>query len=152
MASYFVIYSENDKEKVEDLTTGLTRGINNVTLKSFNKDQDQINELTKKSIIDCDFFVCCLSKNSSQLLLNIAKFARCIARKEVWAYFIPNCDQKEFLKDEELRFFDQKSNIFESIENIKEVKIFLMHSLIFTFTQITGLYFYRLNQKLQKEN
>jgi len=123
MASYFVIYSENDKEKVEDLT----RSINNVTLESFDKDQDQINELTKKSIIDCDFFVCCLSENSSQLLLNIAKFARCIARKEVWAYFIPNCDQKEFLKDEELRFFDQNSKTFEwhlTFEKIKEVKIF----------------------------
>ena len=117
MASYFVICSENDKEKIEYLS----RSINNVTLESFDKDQDQINELTKKSIIDCDFFVCCLSENSSQLLLNIAKFARCIARKEVWAYFI---DPKEFLKDEELSFFEQKSNIFESIENIKEVKIF----------------------------
>jgi len=123
MASYFVIYSENDKKTIEDLT-----GINNRHLKSFNQDQDQIDEPTKKSITDCDFFVCCLSKNSSQLLLDIAKFARREA-KEVWAYFIS--DPKEFLKDEELNFFDQ---------NIIEVKIFKIYSLIFTITQIIWVY------------
>ncbi len=35
MASYLVIYSENDKEKVEDLTKGISRSINNVTLKKY---------------------------------------------------------------------------------------------------------------------
>ncbi len=107
MASYFVIYSESDEGEVLKLIGDIK-----VTRISLKENQDQIDEETKKQIIKCNVFVCFLSKNSSQLLLDIAKFARREA-KEVWAYFIS--DPKEFLKDEELNFFDQ---------NIIEVKIF----------------------------
>ncbi len=112
MASYFVIYSENDKKKVEDLT----RSINNVTLKSF--DQNQIDDETKRLIIECKFFICCLSKNSSQLLLDIAKFARCIARKEIYTHFI---GPENNLNNEDRSFFDQTTR--KSIKDIVQIKV-----------------------------
>ena len=117
MASYFVIYSKSDEEEV----LGLTRDIKNVTRKSLDQNQDQIDEPTKLLIIKCSVFVCFLTKNSSQLLLNLAKFARCIARKKIYRHFI---GEEEFLNDEEQSFFEQKTIKFESIENIEQVKIF----------------------------
>jgi len=116
MASYVVIYSKSDEKEVLDLT----QGINNVTLKSFDQNQNQVDEPTKSLIIDCNFFVCCLSKNSSQLLLDIAKFARCIARKEIYMHFI---GPQRILNNEDQSFLEQTISI-ENIAQIK-VKIFL---------------------------
>jgi len=130
MSSYFVIYSEDDENKVFDLT----QGINNDNFKSLKQNEDQIDEPTKSLIIKCNFFVCFLSKNSSQLLLDIAKFARCIARKKVNVYLIP---PEGFLKGEDQSFFNKKANEFKSIQNIVQVKYFKINSLIFTITQIT---------------
>jgi len=118
MAPYFVIYSEKDKEKVLELIGNII-----VTQISLNQNQDQIDEETKKQIIECNVFVCFLSENSSKLLLDVAKFARCIARKKIYWHFIG--EKKSWkIKDEEKSFFDQKTIKFDFFEKIEQVKIF----------------------------
>ncbi len=116
MASYFVICFKSDEKIVSDLT----RSIKSVFLKTFDQNQKQIDDETKLRIIECKSFVCCLSKNSSQLLLDIAKFARCIARKEIYMHFI---GPQRILNDEDQSFLEQTISI-ENIAQIK-VKIFL---------------------------
>jgi len=119
MASYFVIYSESDEGEVLKLIGDIK-----VTRISLKENQDQIDEETKKQIIKCNVFVCFLSKNSSQLLLDVAKFARCIARKKIYWHFISGKGSCK-MKDEEKSFFDEpKTNKFQSFEKIEQVKIF----------------------------
>ena len=72
----FVIYSKSDQTKVSDLI----KDISNVTLFPLNQRQTQIDEADNSKILKCNVFVCFLSTKSSELLFNIVKFARCVAR------------------------------------------------------------------------
>jgi len=142
----FVIYCKRDTKEVSDLI----KDISNVTRYPLDQDQmlteEELN-LTKSSILNCKVFVCCLSKNSSPLLFNIVKFARCVARKEINAYFINESDvflktkeEKSFLEyknskhPKEIKnssyiginnFFKYKTRIIKSMRYIREVSIFL---------------------------
>jgi len=115
----FVVYSESDKTEVEDLI----KEISNVT--PFSLNQDQIDESTKNDILKCDVFVCCLSRNSSELLFNIVKFARCVARKEINTYYIgfigPEVLFEKRKSKEELNFFISKTNPISSFSDLIKV-------------------------------
>jgi len=115
----FIIYSKSDQTKVSPLING----ISSVTAFPLDKSQTQIDESTKSIILKCSVFVCCLSINSSQLLFDVVKFARCVARKEINAYFI---DPNGFLKkQEEQSFFKYKTREINSISYLEMVSIFL---------------------------
>ena len=115
----FIIYSKTDQIKV----SSLINGISNVTPFPLDQSQTQIDESTKSIILKCSVFVCCLSINSSQLLFNVVKFARCVARKKINTYFI---DSNEFLKkQEEQSFFKYKTRKINSISDLEMVNIFL---------------------------
>jgi len=136
----FVIYCENDKTKVDDLI----KDISNVTPFSLNQGQTQINEEDKNKILKCDVFVCCLSRHSSELLFNIVKFARCVARKKINTYFIESdgflkTKEEQSLSDYKVNpkiieqssgigiqnFFKDKTIIIKSMSDIGEVSIYL---------------------------
>ncbi len=143
----FVIFSESDKTEVEDLIKDINKKDNNVTPFSLSQRQTQIDEEDKNKILKCDVFVCFLSRNSSPLLFNIVKFTRCVARKEINAYFINESDvflktkeEKSFLEyknskhPKEIKnssyiginnFFKYKTRIIKSMRYIREVSIFL---------------------------
>jgi len=126
MDFFFAIYSKSEENTVQNIVLNLPNDIkNSLTLKPI---EYQFDEQTKSDIIECKVFICFLSPSSSQLLLDIAKFALCIARKEINAYFM--IDSEKFYKSREkvernddISFFKLKTTIFNSIENIK-VKIF----------------------------
>jgi len=125
----FVIFSESDKTEVEDLI----KDISNVT--QFSLNQDQIDESTKNDILKCNVFVCCLSNNSSQLLFNIVKFARCVARKEINTYYIDFIEPEELFGErktkEELNFFRSKTNRISSFSDLIKVNFLLELILLF---------------------
>ncbi len=111
MASYnvFVIYFESDQTKV----SALIKDIRNVTLFPLNQGHTQINEEDKNKILECSVFLCFLSSNSSPLLFNIVKFARCVARKKINAHFINESDV--FLKTkEEQNFLEYEKEVKKS--------------------------------------
>jgi hypothetical protein len=136
----FVIYSESDQGKVSKLI----KDIRNVTPFPLDQIRTQIDEADKSKILKCGVFLCFLSSNSSPLLFNIVKFARCVARKKINAYFI---EPDGFLKTKEelsfsnykespkkieyssdigiQNFFKYKTNIITSISDIEEVSIIL---------------------------
>jgi len=116
MASYnvFVIYSESDQTKVSDLI----KDIRNVTLFPLNQGHTQINEEDKNKILECSVFLCFLSSNSSPLLFNIVKFARCVARKKINTYFI---ERDGFLTTKEKQcFLEYEKNQKEYEKNPKK--------------------------------
>ncbi len=120
-----------------------------------------------------------LSSNSSPLLFNIVKFARCVARKKINTYFIepdgflttkekqcfleyekkqktskkPKPKIIEYSSDIGIRnFFKYKTRIITSISDIEEVSIILEFIFMITKKNIDLYYMFRHKQELLKES
>jgi len=121
--SVFVICSEDDKEKVSDLIKGI-KGISKDNLFPLSKSQTELADQSKDKILKCDVFVCCLSPNSSQLLFNIVKFARCVAGKKINVYFINLDETDQYLNKMESESYSKYEKIFpKEIEYSSDIGI-----------------------------
>jgi hypothetical protein len=124
--SFFIIYSKSDEANI----LPLINDIDNVIRFPLDHSRDQLDESTKIKILKCNVFVCFLSTNCSKLFLDIVKFTRYVARKEINAYYIQPDKFDDFLKKEQSdlgiqNFFKYKTTRISSISDLGEVNIYL---------------------------
>ena len=123
----FLLYSKDDEThtKLNELNQIL-----NETKHLTQKNAFQLDENTKQSILECDIFICCLSKKFSESkLIDIVKFAHCIARKGINTLYLEP-DKELFLeKLEDQSFFRLKTVEYSSFGQIEKVKkIFFIYT------------------------
>ena len=157
MVRAFIVYSEDDQKNNTKLN-GFIQDIKqnpNLIITEKNKVLDENNNVTlddrsKQNILECDIFICCLSlKFYESNLIDIVKFAHCIARKTINSFYLENGeelfrkmeDQISLLKEKDRReeesfllkinqsFFRLKTVEYSSIDQIQKVNIFLVYSL-----------------------
>ena len=122
----FILYSTKDKNEIWTYWRNYLSG--NATLTEHRSDE--INDNIKNKILECDIFIFCLSKNAPEARINIVKFARSIARKEVNVVYLDAQQQTyENKKVEDLSFLKDKTKPYQIdeieklIENVKNVNI-----------------------------
>jgi hypothetical protein len=157
MVRAFIVYSEDDQKNNTKLN-GFIQDIKqnpNLIITEKNKVLDENNNVTlddrsKQNILECDIFICCLSKNFyNSKLTDVVKFAYSIARKKINTLYLENEkelfkemeDQISLLKEKDRReeesfllkinqsFFRLKTVEYSSIDQIQKVNIFLVYSL-----------------------
>ena len=118
-----LLYFKGDETKLSDLIQEVSK-IKHLT----RKNDSQLDENTKQSILECDIFICCLSKEFSESkMVDIVKFAYCIARKRINTIYLEK-DKVLFLaKVEDQSFFRLKTVEYSSLDQIKKVNIFYKH-------------------------
>jgi hypothetical protein len=123
----FLLYSKDDEThtKLNELNQIL-----NETKHLTQKNAFQLDENTKQSILECDIFICCLSKKFSESkLIDIVKFAYCIARKGINTLYLEP-DKELFLeKLEDQSFFRLKTVEYSSFGQIEKVKKKFLYTL-----------------------
>ena len=154
----FIVYSEDD-QKTNTLLYDFIQDIkHNSSLKVTEKSKVQLDDnnnvtlddRSKQNILECDIFICCLSKNFyNSKLTDVVKFAYSIARKKINTLYLENEeelfkemeDQISLLKEKDRReeesfllkinqsFFRLKTVEYSSIDQIQKVNIFLVYSL-----------------------
>ena len=58
----------------------------------------------KKTILDCDIFICCLSKNFFESkLIDMVKFTYCVARKKINTIYLEDKEELEKMMKKDIR-------------------------------------------------
>ena len=154
----FIVYSEDDQKTNTQLYDFIQDIKQNSSLKVTEKSKVQLDDnnnvtlddRSKQNILECDIFICCLSKNFyNSKLTDVVKFAYSIARKKINTLYLENElelfiemeDQIFLLKEKDRReeesfllkinqsFFRLKTVEYSSIDQIQKVNIFLVYSL-----------------------
>ena len=153
-----IVYSEDDQKTNTQLYDFIQDIKQNSSLKVTEKSKVQLDDnnnvtlddRSKQNILECDIFICCLSKNFyNSKLTDVVKFAYSIARKKINTLYLENEkelfkemeDQISLLKEKDRRekesfllkinqsFFRLKTVEYSSIDQIQKVNIFLVYSL-----------------------
>ena len=154
MVRGFIVYSEDDQKTNTQLYDFIQDIKQNSSLKVTEKSKVQLDDnnnvtlddRSKQNILECDIFICCLSKNFyNSKLTDVVKFAYSIARKKINTLYLENEeelfkemeDQISLLKEKDRReeesfllkinqsFFRLKTVEYSSIDQIQKVNIFL---------------------------
>jgi hypothetical protein len=105
MVRAFIVYSEDDQKNNTKLNGFIQDIKQNPNLKVTEKNKVQLDDnnnvtlddRSKQNILECDIFLCCLSlKFCESNLIDIVKFAHCIARKTINTFYLE--DEKELFK------------------------------------------------------
>ena len=139
----FLLYSKDDEANVEleRLKQDVTK-TKQLTLTPYSDFEFDKEPNRKKIILECDIFICCLSlKFYESNLIDIVKFAHCIARKTINSFYLEDGEElfrkmkdqinqndqpeKMFLLQVNRSFFRSKTVKYSSIDQIK-VSIFCM--------------------------
>ena len=116
----FLLYALKDETEILTLTNDISKNITRLSI----GNKQEIDANTKTNILECDIFICCLSTSSSKSLINIVKFARCIARKQINTLFLETAD-KCLEEEEDKSFFNDKTHKIDSIrDHIEKVNLF----------------------------
>ena len=158
MVRAFIVYSEDDQKNNTKLNGFIQDIKQNANLKVTEKNKVQLDDnnnvtlddRSKQNILECDIFICCLSKNFyNSKLTDVVKFAYSIARKKINTLYLENEkelfkemeDQISLLKEKDRRegeslllkinqsFFRFNTVEYSSIDQIQKVNIFLVYSL-----------------------
>jgi hypothetical protein len=120
----FFLYSKDDETniKLKDLIQDIKQNQNFI----FTQNNGfQLDDKTKEIILESDIFICCLSKKFYDLkLIDIVKFANCIARKRINTIYLENEKEQFLAKVEDQSFFRCKTVEFSSMGQIVKVDIF----------------------------
>ena len=153
----FIVYSEDDQKTNTQLYDFIQDIKQNSSLKVTEKSKVQLDDnnnvtlddRSKQNILECDIFICCLSKNFyNSKLTDVVKFAYSIARKKINTLYLENEeelfkemeDQISLLKEKDRREEESfllkinqslftKTVEYSSIDQIQKVNIFLVYSL-----------------------
>ncbi len=121
--SVFLLYSRDD-ENIPKLKSLIQDIEQNQNLILTQQNVFQLDNTTKKIILECDIFICCLSWKFYNLkLIDTVKFAWCIARKQIITFYLRK-DKERRLPEEDQNFFRYKTVEYSSIDEIREVNIF----------------------------
>ncbi len=106
----FLLYSKDDEAnlELERLKQDVTK-TKQFTLAPYSDFELENETNRKKIILECDIFFCCLSlKFYESNLIDIVKFAHCIARKTINTFYLE--DEKELFKkmEDQIKSLDQK--------------------------------------------
>ena len=142
-----LLYSKDDEANIE--LENLKQDIKNkqLTLTPYSDFEFDKEPNRKKIILECDTFICCLSlKFYESNLIDIVKFAHCIARKTINSFYLEDGEElfrkmedqinqndqpeKSFLLQVNRSFFRSKTVKYSSIDQIK-VSIFLYVETVF---------------------
>jgi hypothetical protein len=125
----FLLFSKYDEKNTE--LKGLIQNVENIEhLKITQKNDFQLDDTTKQNILDCDIFICCLSRKfSDSKLIDTVKFASYIARSKINAFYLDNNIKRCLPKVEDQRFFEYRTVKFSSLDQIVKVKNCIMYLL-----------------------
>ena len=95
----FLVFSKDD-ETITELKD-LIQNVENIEhLKITQKNDFQLDDTTKQNILDCDIFICCLSKKFFESkLIDTVKFAYCIARKQINTFHLDKEELEEMMRN-----------------------------------------------------
>ena len=127
--SVFLLFSKDDETNTE--LKGLIKNVENIEhLKITQKNYYQLDDTAKQNILDCDIFICCLSRKfSDSNLIDTVKFASYIARRKINAFYLNNNIKRCLPKMEDQRFFEYRTVKFSSLDQIVKVKICIIYLL-----------------------
>jgi hypothetical protein len=96
----FLLYSKDDinNKKLEELMKDIKQD-QNMIIKQNN--DFQWDNTTKQTILDCDIFICCLSRKfHDSKLIDAVKFAYCIARKQINTFHLEEKEELEEMQEQ----------------------------------------------------
>ncbi len=119
----FLVFCKDDEKNTE--LKDLIQNVENIEhLKITQKNDFQLDDTTKQNILDCDIFICCVSRKfSDSNLINTIKFASYIARKKINTFYIDNNIKRCLPKVEYQSFFEYRTVKFSSLDQIVKVSI-----------------------------
>ena len=125
----FLLFSKDDETNTE--LKGLIQNVENIEhLKITQKNDFRLDDTTKQNILDCDIFICCLSRKfSDSKLIDTVKFASYIARKKINTFYIDNDIEQYLQQKEDQSFFEYRTVKFSTLDQIVKVKICIIHLL-----------------------
>jgi len=138
MVRGFIVYSEDDQKNNTQLN-GFIQDIKqnpDLIITETNKVQlDENNNVklddkSKQNILECDMFICCLSKNFyNSKLTDVVKFAYSIARKKIYTLYLEN--EKELLKE-----MEDHNLLLEETDRLKESFLLEINQSFFRFKTV----------------
>ena len=125
----FLLFSKDDETNTE--LKGLIQNVENIEhLKITQKNDFRLDDTTKQNILDCDIFICCLSRKfSDSKLIDTVKFASYIARRKINAFYLDNSIKRCMPKVKDQSFFEYRTVKFSSFDQIVKVKICIIYLL-----------------------
>jgi hypothetical protein len=125
----FLLFSKDDETNTE--LKGLIQNVENFEhFKITQKDYFRLDDTTKQNILDCDIFICCLSRKfSDSKLIDTVKFASYITRRKINAFYLDNNIKRCLPKVEDQRFFEYRTVKFSSLDQIVKVNICIIYPL-----------------------
>ena len=124
----FLLFSKDDETNPE--LKGLIQNVENIQHLNVTQKNDELDDRTKQNILDCDIFICCLSRKfSDSKLIDTVKFASYIARRKINAFYLNNNIKRCLPKMEDQRFFEYRTVKFSSLDQIVKVKNCIIYLL-----------------------
>ena len=121
----FLLFSKDDETNPE--LKGLIQNVENIQHLNVTQKNDELDDRTKQNILDCDIFICFLSRKfSDSKLIDIVKFSSYIARKKINTFYIDN-DIEQYLQQVDQSFFRYKTVEFSTLDQIVKVNIFIVY-------------------------
>ena len=116
----FLVFSKDD-ETITELK-GLIQNVENIEhLKITQKNDFQLDDTTKQNILDCDIFICCLSKKFFESkLIDTVKFAYCIARKQINTFHLEDKEKLEEMMRNNIQKMEEKILLLKKKDRLED--------------------------------
>jgi hypothetical protein len=119
----FLLYSKYDETntQLKDLIQDIKQNQNFIFIQN-----NELDDETKKIILEYEIFICCLSKKFyDSKLIDTVKFAHFIARKRINTIYFEHEKERFLAKVEDQSFFRFKTVEYSSFDKILKVNFFL---------------------------
>ena len=116
----FLVFSKDD-ETITELKD-LIQNVENIEhLKITQKNDFQLDDTTKQNILDCDIFICCLSKKFFESkLIDTVKFAYCIARKQINTFHLEDKEKLEEMMRNNIQKMEEQILLLKKKDRLED--------------------------------
>ena len=116
----FLLFSKDDETNTE--LKDLIQNVENIEhLKITQKNDFQLDDTTKQNILDCDIFICCLSKKFFESkLIDTVKFAYCIARKQINTFHLEDKEELEEMMRNNIQKMEEQILLLKKKDRLED--------------------------------